>query len=247
MADQLTDALMKSGKFVVVERQLLQDVIGEQDLAASGRAAASQAAQTGKIVPAQILIKGTVTEFEEVSGSSGTGISYRGISLGSSKSTAHVAVILRLIDTTSGQVLDSVRVEGDAKSGGLSIGVSRSVDFNTSGFKATPLGKAVQIVIDRAVVKITKGLKGVPFSGKVIKVDGETIYTNIGARNGGASGQVYRVYAPGEELIDYDTGEVLGSEDTLAGEIELTSVQEKFSKAVARSGSVFERGYIVNE
>ena len=106
MADQLADALVQSKRFVLVERQILSDIIGEQDLAASGRAAVSQTARTGKIVPAQILIKGTVTEFEEVSGSSGTGISYRGISLGSSKSTAHVAVILRIIDTSSGQVLD---------------------------------------------------------------------------------------------------------------------------------------------
>ena len=247
MADQLTDALIQSGKFVVLERQILDDVIGEQDLAASGRTATSQAAQTGKLVPAQILIKGTVTEFEERSGSSGTGISYKGISLGSSKSTAHVAVIIRIIDTTSGQVLDSVRVEGDAESGGLTLGVDRSVDFSTSGFKATPLGKAVQIVIDRAVVKIASGLKDIAFSGKVIKVDNGTIYTNIGARNGGSVGDTFRVYAPGEELIDYDTGEVLGSEKKLVGEIQLTSVEEKFSKATAQSGSGFETGYIVVE
>src|SRR5882762_2598683 len=33
MADQLTDALMQSGQFVVMERQALKEVITEQDLA----------------------------------------------------------------------------------------------------------------------------------------------------------------------------------------------------------------------
>ena len=63
MADQLTDALMQSGQFTVMERQTLGDVTAEQDLANSGRAQKSQSAQTGKLVNAQILVKGTVTEF----------------------------------------------------------------------------------------------------------------------------------------------------------------------------------------
>ena len=61
MADQLTDALMQSGQFTVMERQTLGDVTAEQDLANSGRAQKSQSAQTGKLVNAQILVKGTVT------------------------------------------------------------------------------------------------------------------------------------------------------------------------------------------
>ena len=83
MADQLADALIQSGKFVVIERQTLEDVIAEQDIAASGRAAVSETAQTGKIVPAQILIKGTVSEFEAETQKGGTGISISGISSGS--------------------------------------------------------------------------------------------------------------------------------------------------------------------
>lgn len=62
MADQLTDALIQSGQFTVVERQTVRDVLGEQDFANSGRVAKAQTARTGKIVAAQILVKGTVTE-----------------------------------------------------------------------------------------------------------------------------------------------------------------------------------------
>ena len=48
MADQLTDALVNSHNFVVLERQTLSDVIAEQNLAAGARMAKSKTAQIGK-------------------------------------------------------------------------------------------------------------------------------------------------------------------------------------------------------
>lgn len=248
MADQLADALMQSGKFVVVERQTLEDIIAEQDIAASGRAAVSKIAQTGKLLPAQIIIKGTVTEFEAEAGKGSTGISFSGVSLGSSKATAHVAVILRIIDSTSGQVLDSIRVEGEARAGGMKIGLDISgVDLGTEGFKRTPLGKATQIAIDNAVVKIAEKLEKVPFEGRIIKVEDKIIYTNIGARNGVSVGSVFNAYGLGEEIVDPQTGENLGSEKTKLGSIKITSIEDRFSKAVTEVGGNFESGVILTQ
>jgi len=82
MADQLTESLVKSGQFVVMERQTLGDVVAEQDLANSGRAQKSQSAQTGKLVNAQILVKGTVTEFENQSSGSESGVGFGGMKFG---------------------------------------------------------------------------------------------------------------------------------------------------------------------
>src|SRR3989338_7283271 len=249
MADQLADALIQSCNFVVIERQTLEDVIAEQDIAASGRAAVSGTAQTGKIIPAQILLKGTVSEFEAETQKGGTGITVSGISLGSSKSQAHVAVIVRIIDSTSGQVLDSVRVEGEALAKGLKLGIDKGgVDFGTESFKKTPLGKATQIAIDKAVVEISDRLEKVPFEGRIVKIDGDTIYTNIGSRNGLAGeGGIFNVVTEGEALTDPVTGEILGAERTKVGTIKITSSEEKFSKATAQAGQGFVRGMILTE
>ena len=248
MADQLADALIQSGKFVVIERQTLEDVIAEQDIAASGRAAVSSTAQTGKIIPAQILIKGTVSEFEAETTKGGTGITISGISLGSSKSQAHVAVILRIIDSTSGQVLDSVRVEGEASAKGVKLGVDKGgVNFGTESFKKTPLGKATQIAIDKAVVEISEKLAKVPFEGRIVKVENGTIYTNIGSRNDAVPGSIFKVVVENEALTDPVTGESLGAERTTVGAIKVQSVEEKFSKAAAQSGQGFDRGMILTE
>ena len=45
MADQLTDALMQSGQFTVMERQNIKDVIKEEDFANSGRVQKAKSAK----------------------------------------------------------------------------------------------------------------------------------------------------------------------------------------------------------
>ncbi|MBW1852093.1 MAG: hypothetical protein JRJ15_11805 [Deltaproteobacteria bacterium] len=243
MTDQLTDALIQSGKFVVMERETLNDVLGEQDLAASGRAQKSKSARTGKLVSAQVLIKGAITEFEEKSGGGGQRIGFGGFSIGQKREEAHVAVIIRLIDTTTGQVLNSKRVEGTAKSGGISWGAkTHGANFGSEGFSKTPLGKATQIAIDNAVAYIASEMENVPFTGKVIKSSGGTIYINAGKRNNVRIGDTFNVYSAGEPLIDPDTGETLGFDESRIGSIKVTNVLDKFSKATKVSGGTVTTG-----
>lgn len=228
---QLSDALINSGKFIVLTRKDLDVVMAEQDLAASGRMAKSSAAKTGKIVPAQILIKGQITEFQENTSGGEQGITISGVSIGGKKSSAHVAVIVQLIDSTTGEILDSQRVEGEAKAGGFSLGYSGSFSIGTSSFQKTPLGKAVQMAIDRSVVYVTKKMEDIPWRGRVMLVKDGLIYVNSGENAGLKSGTPLRVYREGEALVDPDTGIELGKENTKIGDIKITEVQDKFSKA----------------
>lgn len=248
MTDQLTDALVQSGQFTVLERETLTDVVSEQDMAASGRFQQSKSAQTGKLTSAQILIKGTITEFETNSSGSGAGIGFGGVRVGSKKGEAHVGLIIRLIDTTTGEVLNSKRVEGKAKSGGFALGLDLGgVDFGTDSFKKTPLGKAMQISIDNAVEYIASELRDLPFQGRVIKTKkGGDVYISAGEKVGAAVGDTFTVYSVGEELVDPDTGELLGSEEETIGQVKIYEVKEKYSKANAVSGGgIIERGDII--
>lgn len=233
MADQLTDALMASGQFIVLERETLKDVVAEQDLANSGRAAKSQSADTGKIVNAQILVKGTITEFQNASTGSESGVGFGGFKIGNKREEAHVGLIIRLIDTTTAEVLMSQRVEGKATAGGVKFGMNvAGVEFGTSGFEKTPLGKAVQITIDNAVAAIADKLKNVPFQARVIKVTNENeMLISGGSKTGVSEGDVFTVYSVGESLVDPATGEQLGTELEKKGSITVTKVEEKYAKA----------------
>jgi len=233
MADQLSDALMQSGQFVVVDRQTIKDVMTEQDFANSGRVQKAQSAQTGKIVSAQILVKGTITEFENNSSGSANGIGFGGFKIGDAHSEAHVGLIIQLIDTTTGEILASQRVEGKASAGGLSFGANVSgASFGSAGFDKTPMGKAVQMAIDDAVSQITGKLKDVPFSAHVVKVnDDNNLIVSGGAKTGIALGDTFTLYSVGENLVDPDTGEQLGSELTKKGSVTVTKVEEKYAVA----------------
>lgn len=246
---QLSDALVQSGKFIVLTRTDLDVVMGEQDLAASDRMAKSNTAQIGKIVPAQILIKGQITEFEENTGGGGQGISIKGVSLGMKKSSAHMAVIIQLIDSTTGEILESKRVEGEASGGGLSIGYSGAVDVNSSSFKKTPLGKAIQITIDQAVDYLATKLSSLPWQGKVVTVKDGLVFVNSGTTAGVQAGDLFAIYQEGEALIDPDTGMNLGSEKTKIADIKISDVQEKFSKAQITNGKIEDiaKGNIVQQ
>jgi curli biogenesis system outer membrane secretion channel CsgG len=235
MADQLTDALTQNGQFIVMERENIKDVVTEQDFANSGRVQKSQSAQTGKLVSAQIMVQGTITEFESKSSGNANGIGFGGFHIGKSKSDATVGLIIRIIDTTTGEVLASQRVEGKAEASGSSLGVNAGgADFGTSDFKKTPMGAAVQNAIDQAVSLIADKLKDIPFEAHVIKVtDDGQLFMSGGKKAGIAEGNAFDVYSVGENLVDPTTGEQLGADMTKKGSVKVFKVEEKY--AVAKS------------
>ena len=210
--------------------------------------ATSETAKKGKIIPSQILIMGKVTEFDENKQGGGQGFSIHGVTLGGSKATAHIAVIVQIIDSTTGQILDSRRVEGNAEAGGFAIGYSGSWSLGSSSFKRTPLGKATQMAIDRAVAYIADKVSKLSWQGRVVLVKDDEVYINAGADAGITSGMKFNIYQKGESLIDPETGVDLGSEKTKIGEISIFEVQPKFSKAkVLNCSSQIQKSDLVLE
>ena len=69
------------------------------------------------------------------------------------------------------------------------------------------------------------------FPVKIIKVKNMQVYLNRGKDGGFKKGMVLKVFSPGEELIDPDTGENIGSAEEYVGKIELTRINPKFSVA----------------
>lgn len=232
LADQLTDALIRSNAFIVLERQTLTDVLDEQDLVASGAAAPTEAAAIGQVIGAQILIKGTVTEFEAEASSRGGGLAIGGFRLGRSKSTAHVGIIVRLIDATTAEVLASHYVEGEAESSGTTFdGYFEGIDFDSEDFKRAPLGKATQQVIDESVAIIVSEMRQVPFTARVIRISNGEVLISAGARNNVSPGMQFKVTSLGEEIRDPFTGESLGFDSHDIGHVQISRVQERFAFA----------------
>lgn len=238
MAEMLTTELIKTGRFIVVERQALQDILGEQEMGLSGIIKKETAAKVGQILGAQIIVRGVVSEFQQNESGGGGGINIGGFSLGLRSSGAHVAVDIRLIDSTTGQVLQSHNAAGKAESSGVGVGaISKDVNFNAASFRNTPIGQATRQAISNAVSFIINTMERIPFSAKVIKFDKGKIYINAGSSMNIQPGLKFFVYSVGEDIVDPDTGLTLGADEKLIGTVEVSDVQEKYSIGALTSGT----------
>ena len=63
MTELVTTALIETGRFVVLERSALDQVIGEQDLRGSTKVTAETSQGEGTLLGAQVLIAGDITGF----------------------------------------------------------------------------------------------------------------------------------------------------------------------------------------
>ncbi len=145
LAGMLTNELAATEKFRLVERDKLNAVLEEQDLGASGRVARGSAAKIGKLTGAKYLVMGTVSSYEEKTSGGGGGLSFRGISLGGRKDEAYMAVDLRVVDTTTGEVAYTRTVEARSGSYGIHGGLYRGgFGGNLGKYENTPAGKAIR-------------------------------------------------------------------------------------------------------
>ncbi|MBI5820289.1 MAG: hypothetical protein HZA88_15080 [Verrucomicrobia bacterium] len=241
MADSLTDAIIRSERFIVVERQQLRDVLKEQDFAQTGRAVEANAPKIGRVLNTQVMVVGSVVDFSETQ-EQNQGFGYQGISLSFAHAEAKVTIAIRLIDTTTGQVLDSQQVQGKAEKNAVGIAYTeKDFKFGTSAFAKTPLGQATQEAIDKAVIFICQRMESVPWEGRVIEAKGSEIYINAGEQQGIAVGDCFVVFHEGEGIVDPTTGLQLGAPRKEIGAIEVTELQPKFSIAKALRGTGMAR------
>lgn len=148
LAGMLTNELASSKKFRMIERQKLASLVGEQDLAGSGRVSGSKAAKIGKLVGAEYLVTATVSSFEANVNNTGGGVSFRGVSLGGKSKKAYIAVDLRVVNSTTGEIVETRTVEARTGGLGLSVGVSRGgFGGALANEKKTPAGKAIRAVV----------------------------------------------------------------------------------------------------
>jgi curli biogenesis system outer membrane secretion channel CsgG len=246
LASMLESALYESGRFVIVERQDLGEVLMEQDLAASGRAAQStQVAQTGLIRSAKYLATGAVTRVSGATEGSDAGIGIKGFRIGVGGSQAELELVVKLIDTTSSTVVASRRILGKAGGSRLRLGYStRGFSGDLAGFAKTPIGEAAQDAISTAVSFIATEMEDYDITANVVMVRSpEMIVINRGESFGVKPGDVFVVREAGEVLTDPATGEILDVfEGAVTGKVKVNRVSEKVSYAELVDGAEPARG-----
>jgi curli biogenesis system outer membrane secretion channel CsgG len=224
VSDELVTALFNTGKFRLIEREQIQKVLAEQNLADSGRIDPRTAARLGRILGVQILIIGKVTEFS--TDSAGAAVDNgRGIGIGIKSHTARVTIDARMVDATSAEIKATASGHGEKKHTSLGLRVDFSeIRLGSNEFRKTNLGVALRDAVNAVAEQFSAKageIGAVPppphhpeplldsISGKVATIYGSKIYLNVGSRNGVQPGMWFKVYRVIKTVKDPNSGKII--------------------------------------
>jgi len=240
LAAMLATALQKSGQFVVLERASMGAVAFEQQLKQSNQANPETGPTLGQVAAAQYVIVGAVTEFgmQDKGGSFNIGVggAVKGNPLntlfGGKKTEGAVAMDLRIIDTSTTQVVQAVTVKEPISQTSLNVSLDyKSMNMGGDQFDNTPLGAASRAAIEKAVAEIVATAARERWHGLLVDYDGKEAIINAGRNAGIKRGDRFNVERVIQRLTDPATGEVLSVRRQTLGTLEVKNVEEKVSFA----------------
>lgn len=246
MADMLTTKLLATDAVIVLERQELKSVIDEIMLQGQKLFRREGGVRVGRLKGARYLITGSITDFTVTDDSSGWFGTPKLRTWGRG-SRSKVSLHMRVSEVETGQVLDSVKGEASAYAGWFGADIDyKKFNFGGNAFARTPLGKATEKAIERAVRQIVEILPQDSSPLCVAHAGPDNLILNAGANAGIRKGDRFIVRKPGREITDPVTGDPI---ETLPGKIcariEVYRVNENSAHARYDEGSA-ERGDLLS-
>ena len=262
ITDLLTTMLVQDGTYRLVDRKILDKIIAEQNMSNSDRFDSKSAAKLGKLLGADAIITGSITQFGNETqnqnyGGGGGALGRFGVGgFSHKKSKAIVTIDARIVDIDTAEILGVAQGHGESSrestsmtggGGGWSGWGGGHVDFGASDFRNTIIGEA----INNAVAQLAQGLEAdnAKFQARTIVVEGliaavvsGQIVLNVGSGTGIKVGDQMNVERVTQEIKDPSTGQVIRRLATPIGVVRITDVDAKSAVAVAVSGTDFKVG-----
>ena len=170
VADLLVDELVNDGSFRVIERKRLDAILAEQNFSNSERADpdAASVAKIGKALGVKYLIVGSITKFGTenknmgVNGGAFGGGKFGIGRVGTSKGKATVAVTVRMVDTSTGEIMISAKGQAESSRSGMLLGGAGGggaggggeVAMGSSEFRETILGEATEKAVSMLLTNL---------------------------------------------------------------------------------------------
>lgn len=251
----LTTRLVQDGTYAIIERQMLDSILKEQNLSVSDRADPATACKIGKILSADAVLVGTVTQFgverhsSSMSMPSFGGIPYVGSlpnfgTMRSRKAKAKVTVDARLIDINSTETIGAATATAESKTKG-DWSMNDGWDFNSSDFASSVAGDATTACCDQLVEQLkgmstkiadNQSLAAMNVQGKIADVTGAQVIVNVGKINGIANGDNLQVERVTKTVKDPVSGKVLKEITSTIAIINITSVDPDSSTGTLSKG-----------
>ena len=226
----LETQMVKVGRFKIMERNRLDEVLSEQGL----QGEFSDAGTVMNVGAVDYLVYGSITKF----GTKKKEIATK--SFATVKVIAEFGIDLKVVDATTGEIrrAETIDVSVETGSGMATKGVQ------TGDSLADPLSDVQRKAAKQVAAAISESI----FPIEVITFREDSNQSCCAYLNYGSAllslGDRLKVVTLGEALIDETTGLDLGSTEKTVGVVEVTEALEKFSKAKIVSGEKPAKGQI---
>lgn len=243
----LQKRLQTDGNYRIVERskQGMEALQAELNKGQSTGVKQGTNPKIGKFVGADAFLMGTIVTFgnddkkKQVGGFGGKGSIWSGIKVGSTSNKAVVAISARLVDTETGELIDTMEARGESERKGKSVdlggifgnaGGGGGFDMTSSNFAETIVGEATikciddlakKMIAQRAKVKMRR----VEAEGRIAQVTAKNLYLNIGDNDGVKKCDRFEVSRIVQEVKDPVTNETIDLLLEKVGEMVVTEIR----------------------
>lgn len=236
MDGQLIASLHETRKFSIIARSDIDALMEEQEAFSPGVIAGVDYVTIPSVDDFQDRFKKAT--FETL----GTAVSRR---------TIRMSLLLKIYDTKEGRLLETanIQVERTLINEGISTGERSNQRYRQFTGSVSDKGDATDSLLlemaKEVSLKAAQRVMDVIYPAKVLAITGKIVTLNRGDGTGIEVGQIWKIFATGEEMTDPDTGEVLGVEEIEIGKAKIISVLPKFSKGEVTENFGIEKGAVL--
>ena len=194
-SDMLISQLARSGRFILVERSEMEQILKEQVLGQAGMLTEESAPQVGRLLGAESIITGRILNAGQETGAHKFDDKKKDWGFALKATVGFVHVSYRMISTETGEIIAAGNVSKKEIRPGLAI-KTEDFDFdNLFDFDQTVVGIAFHKAVNKIALDIVKSAGKIEWRGKVVQCSGDSIvYFTPGQISGVKINQIFNIY-----------------------------------------------------
>lgn len=260
LSDLVTDEMVNTNNFNVVERARLGDMMQEHQVDTSGNVDPETAVRAGRWVGAHFLVEGNVVQFDQT-GASGASAGQvipgivGGVAGGYHSTRVTIKVAVRVVDVQTGRIVEAFNDEQTQTAnswgaGGISFASGTLGSYQNSNFTSSAMGHLIDAEARSIVQQIDPhrlvAMPAAPsIAGSIIAIDNGYFILDVGASRGVSVGQYFAV-SKVMQVRDPSTGRYLTVNEP-TGRLQVTSVSGETAIARRVSGSPAKGQHVQSE
>jgi curli biogenesis system outer membrane secretion channel CsgG len=267
----LTVRMAQSGQIALLEREKIDQIMKEQDFAASNRVRQGTGARIGQLSGADVNLYGDIVIFGRDDTTKRKGVAAvvgglfgraAGAAVAFNKEEkAIVGINLRLVDTETGEIIETAEARGESSRsskdyagllGGAGAGTygvaGGGVSMTSSNFQQTIIGEATSNAVTKVVEYLESRAPQLPakprdIEGRVAVVGAGTATLAVGSNDGVLRGDRFEILQINGEIRDPATKEVIDIDAVKIGELVVDNVRDRTASG-AYGGQPLSAGFV---